>query len=184
MKISFNSLLNALLIIVVLLLIGRYFYFQPRFINGERAPEFSAQLIGGQEMALSALRGSYVLLDFWASWCGPCRAQNPGLVELYHKYHNAPFKDAEGFEIVSIGIENNRESWRRAVENDGLNWKYHVLDLSSSLKFFNSEVAQLYGVKQLPASFLINAEGVIIGVNLSPAEIDKFLARKIHFPKG
>jgi len=170
MKITFNGILNVLLALVVLLLIGRYFYFQPRFINGERAPAFSAELMNGDPFELADLEGNYVLVDFWGSWCPPCRKANPGLVELYGKY------GGHGFEIVSVAVERDAGPWRRAVERDGLYWKYHILDRTQSTRFFDSELAELYGVKQLPTSYLLNPKGVIIGVDLSPADIGQVLS--------
>ena len=170
MKITFNVVLNALLLLVVALLVGRYFYFQPRFINGERAPAFRAELLNGADFRLEDLRGRYVLIDFWGSWCPPCRKANPELVELHRRFHD------RGFDIVSVGIERDAQQWRRAIERDGLYWKYHILDRTTSMKFFDSELAALYGVKQLPTSYLLNEEGVIVGVNLSAEEIAALLS--------
>ena len=179
MKFNFNAILNVLLVVMIVWIAGRYFYLQPGYTNGESAPGFEASLISGETMSLADLRGKYVLLDFWGSWCGPCRAQNPDLVKLFEKYHNTRFKNAEGFEIVSVAIEQNESSWRRAIDRDGLDWPYHILSLTSSMKFFDSEIAQIYGVKRLPTSFLINEKGVIIGVDLSPSKIDKMLAENV-----
>ncbi len=171
MKITFNGVLNVLLVVVVLLLIGRYFYLQPRFINGEQAPAFSAELMNGEAFRLDDLRGRYVLIDFWGSWCPPCRQANPHLVELYRQY------GGRGFEIVSVAVERQAEPWRRAIERDGLSWKYHILDRTTSMKFFDSEIAALYGVKQLPTSYLLNEDGIIIGVDPSPREVGEVLER-------
>lgn len=169
-----------MLVGVVVLFIGRYFYFKPKFINGEAVPNFEATLINGEKMALSDLRGKYVLVDFWGSWCGPCRIQNPHLVQLYDKYHQAEFQQAKGFEIISIGVEQNEERWKNAISKDNLKWKYHILDLTNSMKFFDSELAQLFGVKQIPSTYLLNEKGVIIGVNLSPDALDQLLAKKMN----
>ena len=170
MKITFNVVLNVLLLVVMLLLIGRYFYFQPRFINGERAPAFRTELMNGEPFQLAELRGQYVLIDFWGSWCPPCRQANPGLVGLYRKY------GGRGFEIVSVAVEREAEPWRRAIERDGLYWKYHILDRTTNMKFFDSALASLYGVKQLPTSYLLNEAGIIIGVDPSPGEVEEILA--------
>lgn len=178
MKFTFNTFLNVLLVIVIVAFIARYFYFKPKFINGEDVPDFSATLLNGEQMALSDLKGKYVLVDFWGSWCGPCRVENPGLVQLYQKYHQKKFKNAQGFEIVSIGVERNEARWKRAIQKDGLSWKYHILDITTSMKFFNSELSKLFGVKQLPSKYLLNENGVIIGVNQSAEEINAFLASK------
>ena len=104
---------------------------QPKFVNGEKAPVFSATLAEGQPFELTQLRGKYVLLDFWGSWCGPCRAESPGLVQLYQKYHSS------GFEIVSVGIERNEKSWENAIKVLGLSWPYHILDLSKTASYLS-----------------------------------------------
>ena len=118
MKITFNTILNILLVGMIALFIGRYFYQQPRFVNGESTPDFTATTITGEQLELSSLRGNYVLLDFWGSWCGPCRQENPRLVQLYDKYQNTSFQQAESFVVISIGIEENENRWRRAIERD------------------------------------------------------------------
>jgi thiol-disulfide isomerase/thioredoxin len=177
-RITFNTILNVLLVGMVALFIGRYFYTKPRHINGEAAPDFTAQTLDGRQVSLSNLKGKYVLIDFWGSWCGPCRAENPRLVSLYRKYRDTRFKDADGFEIVSIAVEKDPERWQRAIRADNLLWPYHILDQASSLKFFDSPLASLYGVKALPTKYLLNGDGVIIGVNLSAEEIEKALGRK------
>ena len=178
MKLNINAVLNVLLIGMVVFLIGRYFYMKPAFANGERAPGFSATVLSGEEFQFSDLRGRYVLLDFWGSWCGPCRAKNPELAQLYRKYRSARFEKAAGFEIVSIGIEGNERSWRRAIKQDGLDWPYHILDKTTSSKFFNGRLADLYGVKQVPTTFLIDEKGLIIGVNLGIPEMDRMLEER------
>lgn len=174
-----NIISNVLIILVLGMFIARYFYFKPKFVNGEEAPVFSAALLDGQPFELTQLRGQYVLIDFWGSWCGPCRAESPDLVALYQKYQGRQFKDAAGFEIVSVGIERNERSWQNAIQTLGLSWPYHLLDLSTSMKFFNGQIAGLYGVKEVPTKFLLSPQGVIIGVNQSPGQIDRILAKKV-----
>ena len=179
MKFTFNTVLNILLVVVIGMFVVRYFYFKPKFVNGEAVPNFEATLIDGTQMQLSDLRGTYVLVDFWGSWCGPCRVQNPKLVQLFDKYHDANFKEAKGFEIISIAIEKSEERWKRAIEKDNLKWKYHILDLTTSMKFFNSELAKMFGVKEIPSTYLLNEKGVIVGVNLPHAELDQFLQKRL-----
>lgn len=181
MKISFPTLTLVLALGLGALVAGRYFYFQPRFIQGERPPEIEAELLDGSPFRLSSLHGKYVLLDFWGSWCGPCRVQNADLRELYLKFGNRPLTDAAGFEIVSIAVERNQENWMAAIEQDGLIWKRHILDESKSLRFFSGPLAQAYKVRQLPTSFLLNPKGLIIRVNPDPAEIEDFLGKKTSF---
>ncbi len=171
---TFSRFLNVLLVLMILFLIGRYFYMQPKFIQGESSQEIISKLPSGEEFRLSDLKGNYVLLDFWGSWCGPCRKENPDLVKLYEKYKDVTFTDAEGFEIVSVGIERNRERWLRAIQADGLVWKYHISDLNR----FDSEAAKTYGVREIPTKYLLDEKGVIIGVNLSAEEIDRLLEKR------
>ncbi|MCO6493426.1 MAG: TlpA family protein disulfide reductase [Phaeodactylibacter sp.] len=178
MKITFNTVLNILLAGVIVLFISRHFYKQPGFVNGEPAPDFTATTIGGEPFQLSALRGQYVLLDFWGSWCGPCRKENPALAQVYAQYQNARFKGAEGFAIVSIGIEENEGRWRRAIERDGLRWPYHILDKASSLRFFDSELARQFSVREVPTKYLLNEKGVIIAVNPSAEELGRLLEER------
>ncbi len=179
MKITINTVLNVLLVVVIGIFIGRYFYLKPDLVNGQKAPDFEARLRSGDRLSLSDLRGQYVLLDFWGSWCGPCRAQNPDLVALYNKYQGSAFSDAEGFTIVSIAIEADETRWARAIEKDDLRWPYHILDPTTSQRFFNGAIADLYGVKQIPTSFLLDPGGTIIGVDLSPRQLDKLLAGRV-----
>ena len=178
-KISFNLISNILILVVIGVFVGRYIYMKPKFVNGESAPNFASPLIDGRDWELKNLDGNYVLIDFWGSWCGPCLREIPELKELYDTYHGKRYKDAEGFEIVSVAIERNERSWRRAVPRYDLKWPYHVLDLATNMKFFDSEIAGKYGVKQLPTKYLVNPKGYIIGVNLSKDQIAEVLSKSL-----
>jgi thiol-disulfide isomerase/thioredoxin len=173
MRLTFDRFIVFVLFLVLAVYVGKYFYQKPKFQQGEKALDFQAQTIGGQSIRLSDLRGTYVLLDFWGSWCGPCRMENPAWVQVYERLRDVPHGSSKGFHMLSVGIERSEESWRNAIVADGLKWPYHVLDLSSSLRFLNSPVAKLYKIRQVPSNYLISPEGRIIGVNLSPAEVLK-----------
>jgi peroxiredoxin len=148
-------------------------------INGKPAIDFKAVRLDGEVFELSDLKGNYVLLDFWASWCRPCRKNNPKLVKLYEQMSVAEFEDAEGFEIISIAIKDKIKTLEAAIEKDGLIWPYHVMDSSVQQKFDNGQLAEKYGVQEIPSTFLIGPDGMIIGVDLSVRKIELFLIEKL-----
>ena len=123
--------------------------------KGEKAPDFELSTPDGKKIELSDLKGKVVLIDFWASWCGPCRRENPNVVQAYEKYNKARFQNGKGFEIFSVSLDRNEEAWLKAIETDGLIWKSHGLDVGST-------VAKQYGVSSIPTAFLINGDGIIV----------------------
>ena len=169
-----------ILAIVALVLIGRYIYKKPNVDAGEAAPVFTGQLLSGEPFALNSLKGDIVLLDFWGSWCGPCRGKNAALVALYKKYENDFFPKGGKFKIVSVAIEKERDAprWKRAIQKDGLYWKYHLMDTVSNYRFFDSAVAKLYGVVEVPTTFLLNENLQTVMVNAAIKDIDAWLMKR------
>jgi thiol-disulfide isomerase/thioredoxin len=119
----------------------------------------------GKMIALSSLKGKVVLLDFWASWCKPCRMENPHVVELYNKYNK------KGFTVYSVSLDNQKENWVSAIQADGLVWPNHVSDL----KGWQSAAGAIYMVNSIPQTFLIDADGKIIAIGLRSNELEKYL---------
>ena len=133
---------------------------------GGEAPEITLNNVEGKPVNLSSLRGKYVLIDFWASWCGPCRMENPNVVKTYNRYKE------KGFDVFSVSLDRDKEAWMRAIAKDGLLWTSHVSDL----KYWQSAAAQLYGVSAIPATFLLDKEGKIISKNLRGEALEQKLA--------
>jgi peroxiredoxin len=131
---------------------------------GQIAPDFTLPNPDGEMISLSSFRGSYLLVDFWAKWCKPCRLENPNIVRAYNKFHD------KGFEILGVSLDRNRADWLKAIKEDGLTWT-HVSDL----KFWQSEVVPLYSIKGIPFAVLLDPEGKIIAKNLRGSALEKKL---------
>ncbi|MCS6823361.1 MAG: TlpA family protein disulfide reductase [Cytophagaceae bacterium] len=139
---------------------------------GQYAPDISLPDTSGRLITLSSFRGKYVLLDFWASWCGPCRAENPNVVRMYEKY-----KD-KNFVIVSVSLDKDRNAWLRAIATDGMNWVH-----MSDLMYWDSPVVALYKINGIPMTFLLDKEGKIVAKNIRGEQLEKKISSLISNSK-
>lgn len=132
---------------------------------GARAPEFSGPRPDGTELALRDAMGKVTLIDFWAGWCRPCRAENPNILNVYNKY-----KD-RGFTVLGVSLDRNAEEWKKAIADDGLVWE-HV----SHVSYFDDEIARLYNIRAIPASFVLDENGIIVAKDLRGPELGAKIA--------
>ena len=129
---------------------------------GEKAPEIDYPSPNGENIALSSLQGKLVLIDFWAAWCPPCRAENPNVVRTYEQFKDKEFINGKGFTVYGVSLDQEKSKWVQAIKDDNLSWPNHVSDL----KYWQSVPAAMYQVRGIPANFLIDGKGIIIAKNL------------------
>jgi len=131
---------------------------------GAKAPNLSYNNPEGKKVTLSEVnKDRYVLVDFWASWCGPCRRSNPGLVKMYNEYSKKKFKGAKnGFTVVSVSMDKNKDAWMQAIKQDGLIWPYHMSDLVD-WNTGQCAPANAYGISYIPQAFLLDPNGKVLG---------------------
>lgn len=153
-----------------------YFRNEPNEYLKDLAPEIQLKSPNGKIVSLSKLKGKMVLIDFWASWCEPCRNESPNVVEAYQKYKNRKFTSGNGFEVFSVSLDKDENAWKKAIKEDKLTWKSHGIDKEG-------KASVNYGVSSIPSAFLIDGEGKILaqgeklrGLNLH-ITIEKYLTK-------
>lgn len=136
---------------------------------GAVAPDFSGPSPDGSELALKDVMGKVTLIDFWAGWCRPCRAENPNIVAVYNKYHD------KGLNVLGVSLDRTEEAWKKAIAEDGLVWN-HI----SNIAYFDDQIAKLYNVDAIPAAFLLDENGVIVAKNLRGPELEAKVAELLN----
>lgn len=167
---------KASIILTVMIIVTAGFMYKPDNIAiGTKAPELAYKNPNGEVMKLSDLKGKVVLIDFWASWCRPCRYENPHVVKAYEHYKDKKFINGKSFTVFSYSLDKNPGAWKAAIEQDKLTWEYHVSDL----KGWGSEGAEKYSVSSIPSNFLIDGKGNILAKNLRGPALEAALEKYV-----
>jgi len=166
---------KVILVILINCLIVGFSFGQNIGLNiGDKAPELSYKNPDGKNMSLSSIKNKIVLIDFWASWCGPCRRENPNLVQAFKKFNKTKFEEGNGFEIYSLSLDKTKKAWVKAINQDQLFWQYHVSDLGG----WQSEGSKKYNIRSIPSNVIIDGKGIIIAKNLKGQALQRFLESK------
>ena len=166
---------KVILVILINCLIVGFSFGQNIGLNiGDKAPELSYKNPDGKDMSLSSIKNKIVLIDFWASWCGPCRRENPNLVQAFKKFNKTKFEEGNGFEIYSLSLDKTKKAWVNAINQDQLFWQYHVSDLGG----WQSEGSKKYNIRSIPSNIIIDGKGIIIAKNLKGQALQRFLESK------
>lgn len=167
--------MKKLFVLMSVILLGTSVSFSQQLgINlGNKAPELIGKSANGETFKLSDTKGKLVLLDFWAGWCGPCRRENPTVVQAYKKYKDQEFTNGEGFTVFSVSLDRTEDQWVKAIVADKLEWPYHISDL----KGWYSKHAAVYGVRSIPDNYLIDGNGLIIARKLRGPALEATLEK-------
>jgi thiol-disulfide isomerase/thioredoxin len=168
--------MKKLLLLAAIVFFGTGVLFAQQRIGigiGNKAPELIGKTPSGETIKLSDSKGKLVLIDFWASWCSPCRRENPTVVRAYNTYKNKKFTNGKGFTVFGVSLDKTAGSWKGAIERDKLAWPTHISDLRG----WSSKHAAIYGVRSIPTNFLIDGNGIIVAKGLRGPALEAALKK-------